>query len=141
MADEVTIFETFFRAELLTVSELVTCVEDRVFNSIAPPGSTYPYAIFQVVPLNDNTGQARTSIQTRLFVDHKILSTFPLPDTVGDAVAGVKEHFRSSFSCDSGGCRISVRHERPISYIEQGLTADQRILHRGGTFAVWMHRL
>lgn len=139
--DEVSLFEKFFRTELLEVPELVECIADRLSNSVAPAGLPFPRAVYTIVPLNDTTGQARTSIQTRLLADLKIISTFPLPETVGPAVQAVKEHFRSSFTYDYDNLRISVRHERPISFIEPGAAADEKLLNRGGTFRVWITRL
>jgi hypothetical protein len=149
--DELAAFEKFWLAQLLTITGVTALIgtgdSARMYNSIAPAGTDFPYGIYQVIPLGDNTGQARSSIQTRLLVDSKFLSTLPDPDALHSAVAAQKEYFRvanqTSFSVIYGAdsFRISVRHERPISYIEHGATADQQILHRGGTFAVWMHRL
>lgn len=139
--DEMTAFEKFLRTELLAVPEIVDCIASRVFNLLAPSKAVLPYCIFQLVPLQDRTGQARTPIQTRCEVDVKILTGFPVPASVTTAIAAVKEHFRGSNTFDSNGYRISVRHERPISYIETGATAEERILHRGGSFRVWMSKI
>jgi hypothetical protein len=138
--DEITALDTFFNTQLGTVAALTSCVSTRRHNGIAVPKTPFPYALYTVIPLNDKTGQARTSIQTRCLVDFKILCSLsiPLPATLDAAVAGVKEHFRSSRTFDSNGYRISVRHERPIFYIEKGAAADQNILHQGGTYRCWM---
>lgn len=141
MDDEIAIFEKFFRTETLEVPELVECVQQHLYNSLAPATVAYPHAVFTVVPLNDNTGQARTSIQTRLLVDLKILSILPMPPTISPAVAAVKEHYRGSFTYDFEGYRISVRHERPIAYSEPGSTPDEKIFNRGATFRVWMSKV
>ena len=138
--DELRVLEKFFRTQLGTVSELATCVGTKIYNSFALPKTPFPYDIFTLIPLNDRTGQARTSIQSRFLVDNKILSTFPVDANVSAALAAVKEHFRNSLTFDADGFRISVRHERPIFYVEKGAIADQRILHQGSTFAVWMSK-
>ena len=140
MDDEITIFERFFRAELLTVSELSTCISGRLSNTVGTSKAVFPRAIFNVVPLDDKTGQARTHIQTRLLVDFKIFATLPLPATIGPAVMAVKEHFRESRTFDFEGHRISVRHERPIAFVEKGATADEKIITRGGTYRAWVSR-
>ncbi len=140
MDDEITIFEKFFLLEVLDIPEIITCVGNRLSNSVAGAKVAFPRAVFNVVPLNDKTGQARSGIQTRGLVDFKLLSTLPLPATFGPAVAAVKEHFRESNTYDFDQYRISVRHERPISFIETGATADEKILNRGGTFRWWMSR-
>ena len=136
--DEISIFEQLFRTEALEVPELVQCVGQHLYNSSAPADVPYPHGVFTVIPLEDNTGQARTSIQTRLLADFKIVTTLPLPETVGPAIAAVKEHFRTSLTYDLQGYRISIRHDRPISYMEPGSNADEKILHRGSTYRVWM---
>lgn len=138
MDDEVTIFERFFKAEILGIAAVVTCVVDREFNSIAPPKAVLPYGLFKVIPLDDNTGQARTSIQSRFLIDQKFISAFPLPATIAPAVAAIKEHFRSAQTFNFEGYRISVWHVRPISFIESGATADERLLNRGGTYQATM---
>jgi|GEM_PF-6042077 len=139
--DEISIFEEMFRTELLSVVELVECVGEGVFNSLAPPKAPLPYAVFTVVPLEDNTGQARTSIQTRLLVDFKIITPFPVPPTVAPAVAAVKEHFRTSRTFDAADSyRVSIRHERPLSFVETGSVPGEKLLNRGGTYRAWMSR-
>lgn len=138
--DELSILEKLFRDELLKVPKFVDCVDDRAFNSIAPATMAYPYAVFTVVPLDDKTGQARTSIQTRALIDLKFVTPSPLPDSVKEAVAAVKEHFRSSLTYDSQGFRISIRHERPISFTERGASDDDIVLNRGWRFRAYISR-
>lgn len=140
MSDELSVFEECFRGELLEVPELVEYVGNGVLNMVAGPKAVLPYAIFTVIPLEDNTGQARTSIQTRLLVDLKFVDAVPPSDRMGPAIAAVKEHFRKSLTYYHEGYAISIRHDRPISMIERGRTADERLLNRGCSFRVWMSR-
>lgn len=140
MYDEITIFEKFFRAQLLTVGGIVAAVGPRVFNSSAPPRQPFPFLIFTVIPLDDAKGQARSSIQTRLLCDVKIVSSLPLPASVGAAVGALKERFRTAQTFSFESHRISVWHRRPISFSEPGASVDERLINRGGTFQATISR-
>ncbi len=136
--DPITIFEKFFRSEALTVPELVVCAGNKLHNTVVPAKVAFPYAVFQVIPLVGKSGQARTTVQTRLLVDLKIVTKFPVPETVAPAVAAIDEHFQNSLTFDYDGWRISVRNEMPINFPERGKIADETLIHRGVTFKAWM---
>jgi hypothetical protein len=137
--DPVGAFTKLFRAQILLVPEVVTCIGTaKLFNAIAEAGTKGTYAVYQVIPLQDSTGQARSSILTRLLCDLKFISKLPVDPNIAAAVYAVKEHFRASNTFDADGYRISIRHERPIEIAEVGASADDRRIHRGGTFHAWI---
>jgi len=137
-------FETFFRNQLLGIAEVraFACPTDRIekiYNMVVPPGTVVPYIVLNVIPLLDLKGQAKLTVMTRLEVDLKLVTDFPVPETLDPAIAAVNEHFETAHAFEtsfSGGpdYRISVRHKRAINFIEQAASADQRLLHRGGTY-------
>lgn len=148
---DIAVLESFFRDSVIVLEDVIACIvaeteeeepaaPARSFNSIAPGKTAFPYHIYQVIPLQDKFGQAKTSILSRFYIDSKFLTTFPVSDTIDPAIDAIKEYFRTSDSFDSDGYRISIRHDRPLSYIERGATADERILHRGSTFYASMHK-
>jgi hypothetical protein len=139
--DDVSIIEKFFKTTLSALPEVAACVGVKIFNASSDKKAKLPYSIFNIVPLADSFGQAGSSIQTRLFVDVKFLCAETVTPEVRTAVHAVKEYFRQSKTFDFENRRISVRHERPLSYLEQGTNADERIYHRGGTFKVWASKI
>lgn len=138
--DDVSIIEKFFKTKLLGISEVPASVGAKIFHGTAEKRAKLPYLIFNIVPLADSFGQARTTIQTRLFVDVKFVSQGNIPTASRTAVEAVKEFFRTSKTFDFENRRISVRHERPIVFLEQGSNADEKIYHRGSTYKVWMSK-
>lgn len=135
---EITGFEIWLKNQLVSLPEVVECVGGRIYNSVAGQTSAFPRLVFKVIPLEDNTGQARTSIQTRALVDIKITSKLPLPETVNTAVSALKEYFRTINNEQENDLLISIRHERPISIMEPGTVTDEKLLTRGGSFRVWL---
>lgn len=138
MPEEISSFSKFFRAELLGISDVSSYVGTNLFNTYAPARTVFPYGIFKIVPLGDVTGQARTSIMTRLLVDLKFVTGLPVDPKIYDAVKSAKEHFRESLTFDADGFRISIRHDRPIEIPEFGATPDERLMNIGSTYAVWI---
>ena len=138
MANEITNFEIWLKKQLLSLPEVVECVSDRIFNSVAGQKSPFPRIVFTVIPLEDKTGQARTSIQTNLLVDIKITSRLPLDAKVEIAREAIREHFRLLRNQTENDTVISIRHERPISLIEPGTVANEKLITRGGSFRVWL---
>lgn len=141
MASEIAELEKLFHRELLGIPAAVACFGAKLSNGAAPANAKFPYAVFQAIPLRDNFGQARTSIQSVFFVDFKIYSRLPLPDTVDAAVAAVKEYFRTANTFTTDNFRVSIRHEMPLSKPEKGAKPDEKLLMRGSTYKVWMSAL
>lgn len=136
---EIAELEQLFREEILEVPSAIACFEARLFNSFASPGAEFPFAVFQVIPLDDNFGQARTSIQSVFLIDLKIYSRIPLSPDVDPAVAAVKEKFRSRIgSFETDNFRISIRHQRPISLLQPGARPDEKLMMRGSTYKAWV---
>ena len=123
------------RVELPAV---VDCVDRRLYNSVAAQGASFPFAVYQVIPLEDNYGQARTSIESVFLIDFKIYSRLPLPFQVDEAVAAAKEHFRASETFQTDNFRISIRHDRLISLAQKGAKVDERIIVRGSSYRAWV---
>ena len=138
MPSEIAELERLFRDEALEIPALVECCNRRVYNSLAPAETPFPYAVFQVVPLDDDFGQARASIQSNFLIDFKIYARLPLPAVADEAVACLKEHFRSSETFQTDGYRISIRHERAINLLQPGARPDERIVCRGSTYRAWV---
>jgi hypothetical protein len=136
---DVSVLEKFFKAQIAGVAEATACFGAKLSNTFPQATANFPRATFQVIPLDDTFGQARTSIQSKFLIDFKIYSKMPLPETVDAAIDAVKEHFRTaekSFYYQSYA--ISIRHERPISQPAKGLKPDEQIIMRGSTYRVWM---
>lgn len=136
-------FAEFFRSKLRAVPELETLVGARIYNSSAPPKAVLPFAVFTVIPLDDNFGQARASIQTRLLCDFKIEYRLPLDaETLGTAIEAVTEIFRTARTAHSfGDFRISVWGRRPISQLSSGAASAEKIYSFGKTFQATMSRV
>lgn len=125
----------------MAVAEVPAAIDDRYFASFAAPKAALPYAITNVVPLDDKVGQARQSSMTCLLVDLKFVTSLPPSDAVYAAIKAVKDDFETSLSMEFEGYRFSVRHERPIYMPEIGATADEKLLNLGSTYRVWMTQL
>lgn len=142
MNDPVLTFAAFFRARLLSVPELAAVVGTRIYNSSAPAKARLPFAVFTVVPLDDNFGQARASIQSRLLCDFKIESRLPLDPDIAPANEAVRQVFRSArTAADFEDFRISVWNRRPISRLNPGAVNEEKIYSSGTTFQATMSRV
>ncbi len=135
---EIAAFEKFLVAELKNIGAVATCVGGKIYNSVAPPSAKFPFLIFTVIPLDDRSGQAGFSIQTRLLCDIKIVSDLPLPASVDAAVAAIKTKFGNPETFTSGSFRIAVRHGKPISFAGKGATPSEQVMNRGGTYRIWI---
>lgn len=132
MATATSVLEKFIKAQLQGMSEVTDAVGDHIYNSIALPG--YPYLVYKLIPLKDNYGQARTSIQYNYQIQIKFVSKLPLPDSIDTAVDAILEYFRTSRTFDYLDKRISVWHQQPITYETKGAVTGEYILNRGGLY-------
>lgn len=130
--------EIWLREQLLDIPTVVGAVGAQIFNSVAARKAAFPFLIFTIIPLQDNFGQAAASIQSRFIVDITFKSDLPLPVGIDAAVAAVKAHFKGHKGATFNDSRIAIRHDRPISRIEPGATADEKILSRGGSYKAWV---
>lgn len=140
ITDEIAAFERFLRDSLIKLSEVTECVGTKIYNSIAKQGKDKPYLIYNVIPLDDTTGQGGLSIQTRLYCDIQIYAGFPHPPAVDTAVAAIKDFFSTTQNNTYGGWCIAVRRYRPISRTASGATANENIVVRGGTYKAWISK-
>ncbi|CAN5508834.1 hypothetical protein BH10ACI2_BH10ACI2_04320 [soil metagenome] len=138
MAEALSIFKKYFRASLLAVPEVQACVSDRVFNIYVPDKAVMPYAVFQIVPLQDIVGQGRQSSGKNFLVNLKFLTGLPVPDTIYPAIENAEIYFRMAPAIFYEDYSISIRHDRPIEYPEPGATPGEKLLNLGSTYRVWM---
>lgn len=138
MASEILTLETFLKTELSNIGAVTSCVGNRIANSVASPNTQFPFLVITVIPLRDDFGQARFPIQTNCLVDIQIVSTLPLPLTVDPAVEAIKTKFGSPAAFETGGKRISIRHDTPILRNQKGASAKEIIQYCGGTYRVWI---
>lgn len=138
MATEIATLEAFLKTELSNISAVVTCVSTRIYNGVAAQDSVFPKLVYTIVPLQDNFGQARTPIQTNCLIDIQIITKIPVPANVDPAVEAIKTKFGSPATFSSGGFRIAIRHDRPISRKSQGVTVGEYLKYVGGTYRAWV---
>lgn len=138
MANAVAVLESFWKTELGNISEVSLCVSNRIFNGVAKPGTIFPYLIYTTIPLQDDFGQARTPIQYNFLTDIQIISPLALISNIDPAVEAIFIKFGNPPSFETGGRRISIRHDRPISRLAAGAVPEEYLLYRGGTYRVWV---
>ena len=135
-------FDKWFKSELVATQELTDVIGSRVYNSIAKTG-TFPFGVFHYAPLKDNFGQGGYSIQDVGLCDFWIainLRTISdqLLGNVEAAMDALDEKFKNSKAVERSGTSISIRRERPINFTSDGNSPEEKILHRGSTYKVWL---